>query len=248
MIPGIGVGVGFSGYRSLEAQIAAIPGRYVWLRSDSGITDVSGKASVWADRSGAAVSVTQGTDSKRPLIYDGGGANNRPYLRFGDSAASYMGFASGVLQTLAGVNNAVECYMVFSRDSDPAVIGNGGLHSMRGVALGSHIPYINGEVYDAFFTNTRHTAGTISGLTANCCCYGVASSTTGWRNSLNGTELYSTGSNSYTVLATTGIGASADDDTTYLQGRFYEVLLFNRWLTAGQRAKIQQYVAARYGI
>ena len=60
-----------------------INGTIVWLRSDQGITRVSGVVSAWADySSGSSNSASQGTAGNRPGYQASGGANNRPYLTF----------------------------------------------------------------------------------------------------------------------------------------------------------------------
>lgn len=53
-----------------------------WHKSDAGITLNVSKVITWADQSGNAVNVTQGTDATRPTYSASGGPNSYPSLRF----------------------------------------------------------------------------------------------------------------------------------------------------------------------
>ena len=57
-----------------------------WHRSDAGITLNVSKVVTWADQSGNAVDVTQGTDATRPTYSAGGGPNGYPSLRFANQS------------------------------------------------------------------------------------------------------------------------------------------------------------------
>lgn len=91
------------------------PAVRVWLDADSGVTDVSGAASAWANQADTSLiaSVTQSTASRRPTIVSGG-LDGRTILRGTNAADTGMSgaFASALSQVntifVVGVRTTVD--------------------------------------------------------------------------------------------------------------------------------------------
>jgi hypothetical protein len=246
VIPGIGIGIGFSQGNPNERLVRGISGRVIWLRADRGITLSSGEVASWTDTS-VAGGLTATTDAgSGGITVVGGGAGGRPYLSVGQSGWDYMAFASGAVQALLSTNTA-EGFFVFRRDSDPASTGQGGLHTMIGQLNGIHVPYTNSTIYDTFYTNTRKEFAVTAGSTAiDACCYNPRSTAGEWTARLNGAQVHTTATNSVSRSATNGLLGLATSTDIYLQGRFYEFLLYNKILSTTERSQVESYIRRRY--
>lgn len=65
-------------------------------------------------------------------------------------------------------------------------------------------------------------------------------------NRINGAILHTSNANTVGFPATTYL--FRDSDGFYMAGKFYEFIMFNRVLFPGERALVNAYVYARYGI
>lgn len=222
-----------------------LPGLVSWLRSDLGVTLASGKVSAWADQSPVRTNgVSQGTAAQQPTYVASGGANGLPYLNCGISAMSQLNFPTSCFSALT----AAEVFVVFNNATDPPLGSAAGTPFTMGFSGGQTlVPYRTNTVYGAFGSTTQKSAlGPTGGITASTFLYNVASSASEWTERHNGTLFYTTATNAVAFdaaqwLLSLNLG-------NWLVGRFYEFIMFNRVLSAGERALVNQYVYKRYGI
>jgi hypothetical protein len=177
------------------------------------------------------------------------GAGGKPYLLCGQSGWDYLGFASGAISSL--LSNAAEGFLVFRADAEPPASGDGGLHTLCGQYIGAHVPYTDGNVYDTFYTSARKTLTPSAGFsTVSACGYNPRSTAGSWAAKVNGVEVYSTATNTFSVNADNGILAlspiSDSRRIIYFRGRFYEFLLFNKILSTTERSQVETYIRRRY--
>ena len=129
---------------------------------------------------------------------------------------------------------AAECFVYRKIDADPSGAGTGGMWHFGTAASSSHIPYSDGNIYDAFATNVRKDA--ISNPTPSMTAYhiySVYSAPSDWAASLDGTQLFSTGSNSVALPAAPTFGRGIG---TYIEGYVRAVLFFSAKTDSGQRS------------
>lgn len=228
----------------VPAPEAAVPttNLALWLNAGdiSGLSDGQ-SVGTWPDSSGQARHFT--SDAASAPTYHTGVLNGRPVVRF--SGAQWLTTGS-----FASSFTAIEIYIVVKIDADPpAASGNTGIWG--GWATGaypSHYPWTDGIIYEGFGSNTRYSVGNPTPSLASWNVYNVRSSATNWSAHLNGTSLYSTGSNTVSINnGTHYIGA--DFNRQYgLKGDVAEVVIYSDIMSTGDREAIHTYFADKYGL
>lgn len=222
-----------------------LPNLALWLRADLGVTTSGSNVTAWADQSGNARDFTQGTDALRPTLSTG--SHGKPVLVFTgtmlSAARHLLGPAFGVPLAAGG-----EIFIVSKSDSDPPAAGGGGLYKFGTDSLvGTHIPFSNSQVFDDFGSSSRKTTGIDPGNHAAWHSYGVVSKANDWRAYFNGSQFYSTATNTIAWKATsTPLGC--DLVAAWFLGQIAEVIVVAGEMSAANRAAVQSYAAERYAI
>lgn len=138
--------------------------------------------------------------------------------------------------------------MVFRLDADPSAagVGAGGVWDMGTAASLSHLPYINGAIYDAALSTARHDAipHAINFATANV-VYSVISTSSEWTNFENFTQLYTTATNTPALPATMVLGVSGGAGG--MNGVVRELMIFGEKLSSTDRANLRAYLSSKWG-
>ena len=228
-----------------------IPGCASWHRSDKLVTLSDGKVSVWGDQSGNGRNLTQSTTSRQPDFIPSGGTNNLPYFNLTQTGdvGKEMHWATNAWSALT----AGDVFFVGQRPIDPPTLSPGGAGTLwkstdtdTGV-----VPYISGLIYDFSLTNVRKEAiGTTAGKTASTFVYNVSSAANSWTNRLNGSQIYTTSTNTFYMSSDTALFNTnyTGHPEFYYLGKFYEFIMFNRILTPQERSLVDSYIYNRYGI
>lgn len=247
-------------YKALAGANTFLPtqisGCLCWVRSDLGITTVSGSVSAWADQSGNNKNVSQGKAGKRPVYNTSGGVNNFPYLQ--NAAQGFLSFGStSAFNTLTGTNGC-EAFGVQKINS----YGNNGvIWSMGGsgaTLCHEDVPANtnNSDVYSSFFSSNFQNSATPVYLVGsyskdNLFVYNCASKTNYFHNKLNGgVYKFSTTTNTFSNTRTTYSFALMGDPAGvwWTDGPFYEFVLYNRVLNSTERNAMHNYLYKRYSI
>ena len=230
----------------------SVSGLVSWLRSDALITLASGKVSAWGDLSPIATNgVSQATAAQQPTYAASGGANGLPYLDCGvGSIGNRLDFPTSAFTALT----AAEMFFVGSNNIFPTTsVGDGGKFQL-GIHDGTsdtHLPYAyaGGTIYCEFGTNVRK--GAIVSMTpyaANATyVFNAASMSGSWFANVNGARVLTTAVNTVQFDPTQWL-CTSQTATYYHFGKFYEFIVFNRVLSTSERALVNAYVYARYGI
>lgn len=205
----------------------------------------------WEDFSGNGRHYTQASAGNRPT-FQLNVVRGRPAVRF-DGANDFL---SGVdLSSLT----AAEMFIVLKSANDPpggpAQGGFWTFGSQDGAGSGasrSTHPYSDGNIYDSFGTTSRKSTGNPTPSLAAWHLYNVISVAGEWTSNINGTQHYTTGSNTVGFRTNTAIGVSGESGLanlgSFFDGDVAEIALYPAKLSAGQRTIINNYVALRYGI
>lgn len=228
-----------------------IDGCKLWVAADE-ITGLADGAAVsqWADLSGLGNHATQATGTAQPS-YQTSEINSLPVVRF-DGAGDYL-----QLPDLMSGMSAGTVLIVFRLALDPPTnqfrtghpLGDWGTNA--GVDGGSHLPYLDGVIYDCWGTSARKTTVNPTPSMAVPSLYGVLSAANDWRSWLNGTQLFSTATNTVLFRADPKIGRALGTSGTaqyYFDGDVAEIVAYGSALSTGDRQSVEGYLAHKWGI
>jgi hypothetical protein len=212
-----------------------------WLRFDDyGLAD-DAAISTATDLSGNGNDWDQGTSGHR-AVYKTNVVNGRGVARFDGSDDHLEGPDLSSL-------TAAEVFIVIKIDNDPpAAQAQTGLWDFSEAGdPNTHFPFnADSQIYDSFGTTVRKTVGDPTPSLASWRLYNVVSVSGEWTARLDGTQLFTTGTNTVTFIAAPQLGVSRTGEA--LDGDLAEFVLFDRELSSAERASIHAYFAERYGL
>ncbi len=211
-----------------------------WLRGDSVVLN-GGTVAQWTDKSGNGRHWTQGSAPLQPT-YAASAINGKPGLTFAAAAQQEL-----VGPDLIAVGlTAAETFIVMQLNADPpAAAAKCGLWRTESAASVAVVPFTDGIIYDGFGSTARKTTVNPAASMASPCIYSVISTSAEWTSSLNGTQIFTTGTNTVGWNTATRIGSSV---TNWFDGVMCEWIVYGAKLSDGDRASVIAYLKARYGI
>lgn len=255
---GLGIGLGFGGARAwTPVRLGSALGLWAKLYTDAtGVTLNGSKVSAWSDRSGTGRTITQGTAGNQPswVADDGDG---RPAIDFGN-AGTYKALAitTDLLRNRSGAavfmvnkpTSASVANVMFKASINGGVFARAAL-ATSAVTVGKYLEATctddTGAGYAAQEGGTVTAAWQVWGANWN-----FAGNTVDLRK--NGLSIYSgvhgSGANATpdTASDTLIIGSNASDDTG--GGKFREIVVATRLLTAAEVSALERYLAAGWGL
>ena len=152
-------------------------------------------------------------------------------------------------------------YIVGRLDNDvPAAQAKAGLWTLNPVDPGNFLVEFPGilaanQILESTFSTTRRTTVDPTPSLASPFYYGVLSKANSFKTRLNGTEIFSTGTNTFQPPLTSNFsesyrfGQSADGTFTfYYDGVIAEILIYDHFLAAGEITDLETYLANRFAI
>lgn len=212
----------------------------------------------WYDLSGYASHVTQATSSMQP-VFKTGIINGLPIVRF-DGVDDYLTTSnSSVLAMLNNVSGATAIAVGkwVQRATQQALVcvmrGNTTAPRFQlNVAGGSYLYALSGTRADADTNAASYTTKTSGTNAIYTVAWNYSSATVSqWVNgviNVNGASFGTSGSTSNTNSSAINIGAYTTPQTTFAQGDFGEVLIYNRVLTSAELTFIHNYLSKKWGI
>lgn len=232
-----------------RTQIASLPATWqpsllsslrMWLKADD-LTGADGSTvPAWDDATGAGFSPTAGNSPSIKTAF----LNSKNVIEFDAATSDYFTIPAG---TFAGIGEG-SVFFVAKRRADPP-----GLTTSAGPVIGevgSHIdesnyPWVTGIVYDDFLSANWHTVGDPGDLSA-WHLGSFQSKASDWRYAFNGTDSFTTTSNTF---GTTGAGYIGRNTTGQnFDGYIAEVVAFSSFLTTDERQKVEGYLAHKWGL
>lgn len=219
-----------------ELAIASFPtsGLHLWLRSDVGVTTSAGKVSSWADQSGNGRNATMATSARQPTLVTGA-LNGLPVLRFDGAQSLYMSTpAQPTRFTVFVVGKNSRTTNSFSMILGPG--GNFPNNQLRWengtqalfVGTSNNFPIIYSTIGD---TRTYHR------LSAS---YDGSNMSVYRNGNLVSSHAFST--TGPWTLASVGSWYS----TYFLIGDIAEIIIYDRALSSGERASVNDYLQGKY--
>ncbi len=214
-----------------------------WWKADALAGSNGASLASWPDSSGNGNDLTQSTPSLQPTLATNK-INGLNAVRFTNQLFAVPNFYGSVTQA--------EIFGILMIDSDPPVSGGEtGLWTWGGgTAERTHYPWTDGTIYDNFFAGSRFTTVNPSPSLAAWRCYNVSAGTNTWTSRLDGTQLFTSASNTFTVAGNHWVGASESVDTTFYQfsGWMAEILFYSSILSPGTRSQVSTYFNSKYGL
>jgi hypothetical protein len=220
----------------------ALPGLILWLDASSE-SGSDGSTIVANDRSGAGNNaITTGADPTLQTV-----SGIRVY-RF-NGTSQYAKFNNSLVSGLT----TGEIFVLIKIAVDPPIDANKtGLWEFGGDPTRTHFPYIDGTIYDQFGTTARKTTvDPALSLSSAFRVYNVISASGEWTSNLDGTQLFTTATNTpswttTTPLLGTGNSGGVLGSPGYLLNADIKQLVFcNRKLTGTERTNVTSYLLAR---
>jgi len=218
----------------------------LWLRGDDRVM-ASSKVATWTDKSGNGRNYTQGTDANRPTVGTLGGQDA---IVFSRAAATVL-----LGPSLSGLT-AAHLFVVVAVDSDPPPPdspgnNNTGAWQFSTTTFATHFPLSDGVVYEQFGTSARKTIGNPTPSLAALRLYEVVSVAGEFTARLDGTQIYTTGTNTVEWRAVeTSIGGSIDVSgsagAVRMNGKIAEFIVYPSKRNATQLANVYAYLEDRY--
>lgn len=233
---------------STYALPSDVSGLQMWLSADSGTFQDSARTvpavsdgdpvGGWADQSGNAKHGSQTTSANKPTLKLSI-VNSKPVLRF--DGTDFL-----VLPTLAALT-AGEIFVVVKTTVDPASSSTTGGLWRFGTSNATQYSFSgDGVIYDDFGTTSRKTTVNPATTLAQFNVYNVISVSGEWTNILNGTQLFTTGTNTVAFNSAPWIGEGDGGGPTWLVGDISEIFLFDAKLSAGNRTLMLNYLRNKY--
>jgi chitodextrinase len=213
-------------------------GLRLWLRSTAGLP-AAGPVAAWLDQSGQGNHAYQHSEFHRPLSVPSA-VNGRPALRFNPEQGSYL-----ELPPFMSGESAAEAFVVVRRDL--SYTGVSGLWSFS-AGDGSRYPEYDGRLRDSFASNKWTTPSAAPVNLGEFHVYNVGGDASHWFQNLNGALYLSrTGANVVTWSSTPLIGMGLNVGVPFA-GDMVELLVYDRVLSYGERAALEQSLSAKYRI
>lgn len=218
---------------------------YQWFKADAitGLSD-GNLVTTWADSSGNSRDATQSTATNQPS-YQTNEINGLPVVRF-DGVDNFF-----TLPTMAALTAAEYFIVVRLVQATPDPV-NAGLWDIGSDFVNPTIfPFVvDGNIYDQFGTTSRKTTGNPVPSFQNWNIYSVISVTNEWTNFFNGTQLFTTGTNTVGFSATPTLGKSGGHGSGdfYLEGDVPEMIGYSAKLSADDRASVLSYLTTKYAL
>ncbi len=216
----------------------------LWLDaadSDS-ITEVDGAVSQWDDKSGNDRHATQATGANQPAL-ESGVINDKDVIRFNGSSTK-LGIAS-----FPTTETAYSAYAVLKSANDPpATTAKSGLWRFQTSPNPSHYPHNNGICYMTFGSNARKQVGNLTEDLSNAHVLNIDSASASWQVRINGTQVFSTATNTVAMPSSPIIGESGGSDDWWFDGDIGELIVAPSVLSEGDRQRIEGYLAHKWGL
>ena len=235
----IGLGVRLPHRRGLATgfQPTKLPDLQLWLRGDLGITLNGADVSAWADQSGQGNHFVQATEADQP-VYD---ATNSA---FNDQATLQGDAVSEHLESV-GFTIATALDVFFVADAPPGPVA--GIARWGASVATPAYPWNDGNVYIDIGSTVRQTVPAEADVVVPHYLE-VISTSAEWTARITGVEKFTTGTNTFAWDAGVPRLFSSAAGDTYWAGTIAEVIAYDRKLSAAERAEVEAYIGARYGL
>lgn len=218
-----------------------------WYRPDLGVTLTSGKVSGWDNQAGTAnfSHLAQTNDVRRPVTPTAdANFNNQLTMFFDQSVTPLMTFQGTTVSGPA----ICEMFLVLRLVADPpSSSSRAGGYDYGADTAQEYLPFnVDGKIYEQFGTTAFKTTVNPAPSMATPRVYNVVTKSGGYTTRLDGTQLYTTATNTVGWRATVYFGTSAF--AAYLNGYVADWFGYTQEVSVASRLLLTGYVNTRYGL
>jgi hypothetical protein len=218
---------------------STISGLVVWLNAGALALSDGDPVTTWAN-DGSLTDFTQATGANKPT-YKIGIVNGEPVVRFDGTDDLLNGPDISAL-------TAGTVFIVVKADADPPAAGASGLWSFgAGGGVSTHYPWTDGRVYDTFGSTLQKDTGNPTLALTSFRLYCVRAAAGSWTSWVDGTQHYTTASNTVLFPATPKLGQGGSA-AYHFDGDVAELLLYDSALSSTDRDSVEAYIAAKYAL
>jgi hypothetical protein len=215
----------------------------MWFKAEPGGFAYATGVSQWNDKSGNGWHATQATGGSQPT-YEPFGFNGRPAIRFaGGASTQFLTLASIASTGWSGLGALYAWKVTNYPGTDPnigPVLGQWGTE-----VSADHEPFSDGQFYHGFGSTARKTVGAPPVSPASPRISAISSAAGAWSYWIDGTQVFSTGTNTVGLNTAPKIGNSF---TYYLDGHIGEVIIMPSEMTTRERQMREGYLAWHNGL
>ena len=232
---------------------------FIWLRSDQAIYKDLGSTPAtadgdaveqWNDLSGNSNNAIYEVTHTAPKLRTSA-VNGQNAIEFLASDIREFVFTSHILDGLT----SGEVFVVLKSDNDPATSYAAGQLYRFGNAdpFDTYVTYpnadgLNGDLLEVFGTTVQKNCGNPTpSFSSTYRVYNAYSASADWQNFIDGTSLFSTGTNTVGWPTTPKLGCGINAGFSW-SGRIAEFLFYKHKLSGTDRATVTAYLGARYGL
>ncbi len=219
-----------------KAAAVVVPNPVEWLEADTLALSDGDPVGTWTAIAGN--DATQGTAAAKPTWRLTGGPNGLPSVEF-DAVDDRL------LITFPSLTTSVTMMLVLKAATDSA---DRTPWEFQNAGLDSHYAFGDGNIYDGAFSTLRKTVGNPSPALTAWRIYEVRSAANDWEARLDGTSLFSTGTNTFGAPgASTSIGSS-NNPNKWWGGHFSALKFWCPALTPAEASAARAALGAKYAI
>lgn len=235
-----------------------ITGLHLWLRAsndsgtnvscynDAGSTLCTDGQTIqeWHDESGNGFNATNAGAASSRLNWHASVVNSKGVVRGGGAGdANYIALGD----VMTGLASA-EWFVVVKIDTDPpGAAGSAGCWRWGTHASYAGFPYTTGSIGGGFGTDTVHTVGNPTPALTSFRLYNEETSSGNYKARLDGTELYSSGTNTVAWDTAPEIGGDVAA-TRYIDGDIAEIVVYDNIIGSSDRSALLTYFDTKYAL
>ena len=219
---------------SLGTQLVA------WYNPSSISGNSGDQIETWSDISGNANHGTQTTSVNRAVLITSYFAG-RKFFNF--SAFSHQMY--NLPGNLLGASSEAAMYTILAVKSDPpAATGETGLYRIQNNGNDNHFPYVDGNVYDGFFSTSRKSTGNPSQDLRSLHLINMISKSGFYSLSIDAASHYQTTTNVIGVVSGEyKYGQSDNGIAAYLNGYQSDLIFVSGALSSSDNSKMEGFLA-----
>lgn len=144
--------------------------------------------------------------------------------------------------------SAATVAIVVDAAEDPSSGGGAGLWTLSTADFNAHYPYTDGVIYDNAFSTVRKTVGDPTPALTSPHHYIVTSTAGAWTAYLDGTQLFTTGTNTFSGRNGFEIMRSSTSGSNALGGFIAELLIYDSVLAGADLTSLIAYLDNRFAL